>query len=83
METPAKYTADEISAIMEALEDEKEYGFILRAKGMVPSEDGTWTYFDYVPGESSVRTGSPQATGRFCVIGSKMQEEKLNQLFAK
>lgn len=69
-ETPASYTRDEISDILEALEDEKKYGFVLRAKGMVPAGDGTWVYFDYVPGESNVREGKPDVTGKFCVIGS-------------
>ena len=56
---------------------------VLRAKGMVQSPDGTWVYFDYVPGESNVRTGEPQVTGCICVIGSKIKEDKLKELFAK
>lgn len=80
-ETPASYTKDEISDILEALEDEKKYGFVLRAKGMVPAGDGTWVYFDYVPGESNVREGKPDVTGKFCVIGSKLNEAALAELF--
>ena len=80
-ETPASYTRDEISDILEALEDEKKYGFVLRAKGMVPAGDGTWVYFDYVPGERNVREGKPDVTGKFCVIGSKLNEAALAELF--
>ena len=83
METPAQYTVDEIKSIMEALEEEEQYGMILRAKGMVPAKDGTWIYFDYVPGESDVRAGKPDVTGKLCVIGSKLNEENLSKLFAK
>ena len=83
LETPAQYTMDEIRAIMEALEEEDQYGMILRAKGMVPSTDGTWIYFDYVPGESDVRAGKPDVTGKLCVIGSDLKEENLSNLFAK
>ena len=83
METPASYTKEDIAAILEALEDEKTYGFVLRAKGMVPAGDGTWVYFDYVPGESNVREGKPEYTGKFCVIGSKLQEANLAKLFEK
>lgn len=80
-ETPASYTKEEISHILEALEDEKKYGFVLRAKGMVPAGDGTWVYFDYVPGESNVREGKPDVTGKFCVIGSQLNEAALAELF--
>ena len=83
METPTKYSKDDIENILEELEDEKKYGFVLRAKGMVPSTEEGWVYFDYVPGESNVRAGSPEVTGRFCVIGSKLNEEALKQLFSK
>lgn len=75
------YTADKIAGILKAL-DSGEYGMILRAKGMVPAEDGTWIYFDYVPEESDIRTGKPQVTGKLCVIGSKLDEDKLAKLFA-
>lgn len=79
-ETPAVYTAEKIEAILKEL-DGGEYGMVLRAKGMVPAEDGTWIYFDYVPEESDIRTGKPQVTGKLCVIGSKLAEEKLEALF--
>ena len=83
METPAQYSQEEITAILEALEEEDTYGMILRAKGMVPAGDGTWTYFDYVPGEADVRAGKPDVTGKFCVIGSNLNEENLEKLFEK
>ncbi|MDD3206387.1 MAG: GTP-binding protein [Lachnospiraceae bacterium] len=83
LETPATYTKEEIITILEKIEDDKAYGFVLRSKGMVPAADGTWIYFDYVPGESEVRTGQPDVTGKICVIGSKLQEEHLKTLFQK
>ncbi len=79
-ETPRKYTAEKISEILEAL-DSGEYGQILRAKGMVPAEDGTWIYYDYVPEETDVRTGKPQVTGKICVIGAQLKTDKLSELF--
>ena len=82
MESPKTYTKSEVETILEALEDEKKYGFVLRAKGMVPqTESGEWIYFDYVPGEANVRVGKPDVTGKICVIGSKMNEEHLKELF--
>ena len=83
METPTAYTAEEIETILKKLEDEETYGIILRAKGMVPAGDGTWVNFDYVPGESNVRKGAAEVTGKICVIGSKLQEENLKKLFEK
>ena len=81
-ETHHSFTVEEIESILEALEDEKQYGFVLRAKGMVADKDGgEWIYFDYVPGETSVRRGKADVTGKLCVIGSKIQEEKLGELF--
>ena len=82
-ETPAKYTKAEIEGFLEALEDDDKYGMVLRAKGMVPAEDGTWIYFDYVPGESNVRAGAPDVTGKFCVIGASLKTDALNALFEK
>ncbi len=82
MESPAAYSRETIENILEELENEKKYGFVLRAKGMVPAGDGTWVYFDYVPGESNVREGKPDVTGKFCVIGSKLNEDALKELFA-
>ncbi len=83
METPAAYGKDEIEHILEELEKEGEYGFVLRAKGMVPGTEGGWVYFDYVPGESNVRGGKADVTGKFCVIGSKLKEDNLAKLFEK
>ena len=83
METPAAYNKEEIEKILEALSKEETYGIVLRAKGMVPSEKGGWIYFDYVPEESNVRDGKPDVTGKFCVIGSKLNEEALKALFEK
>lgn len=83
METPAAYTAEEIGRLLAELEHEDEYGLVLRAKGMVPAGDGTWVYFDYVPGECDIREGKPDVTGRICVIGSKLAEDNLKKLFAR
>ena len=80
-ETPAKYSKEELADILHKLSEETEYGMILRAKGMLPTQDGEWMYFDLVPGEYEIRTGSPDYTGRICVIGSQLQEEKLMELF--
>ncbi|MBQ7955476.1 MAG: GTP-binding protein [Lachnospiraceae bacterium] len=80
-ETPTVYTQAQIAEILDKLGDDEEYGFVLRAKGMVPAADGTWIYFDYVPQECDIRTGKPEVTGKICVIGSKLQEEKLAALF--
>lgn len=82
LETPAVYTKEEISHILEEL-DKEEYGQVLRAKGMVAGSDGGWIYFDFVPGESNVRDGKPGVTGKFCVIGAELKEEKLAALFRK
>ena len=83
METPAAYSSEEIEKILAKLEKEDVYGFVLRAKGMVPSGKDGWVYFDYVPGESNVRLGKADVTGKFCVIGSKLKEDKLKELFGK
>ena len=81
-ETPRKYTKEEVETILKALAAENnEYGIILRAKGMLPSQDGTWIYFDMVPEEYEIREGQPEYTGRLCVIGSKIDEAKLEKLF--
>ena len=83
LETPTLYSKEEIEHILSELDKEEEYGIVLRAKGMVPSTDGGWIYFDYVPEESNVRSGKPDVTGKFCVIGSKLKEDKLAELFRK
>lgn len=80
-ETAKTYTEEEIRTILEALSDAEEYGMILRAKGMVEGRNGGWVYFDMVPGEADVREGSPEYTGRICVIGSKLKESSLEKLF--
>ena len=81
METPAVYTREEIGHILQELDKEEEYGLVLRAKGMVENADGGWIYFDYVPQESNVRDGKPVVTGKFCVIGAGLKEDKLAELF--
>ncbi len=83
METPAHYDMDEINRILTELDNEERYGLVLRAKGMVAGEGNTWIYFDYVPEEQNVREGKPDVTGKFCVIGSKLNEEHLKELFSK
>ncbi len=83
LETPAAYEKAEIKHILAELDKEEVYGIVLRAKGMVPASDGGWIYFDYVPEESNVRDGKPDVTGKFCVIGSKLNEDKLTELFKK
>ncbi len=83
METPAHYSMDEITHILTELDREEQYGIVLRAKGMVAGEGNAWVYFDYVPEEQNVREGKPDVTGKFCVIGSKLNEEHLKELFEK
>ena len=80
METPKTFTAQGIEHILEEL-DSGEYGKILRAKGIVNGADGAWIEFDYVPEEHEIRAGHPDYTGRLCVIGSNLKEEKLAELF--
>ncbi|MBQ8140238.1 MAG: GTP-binding protein [Clostridia bacterium] len=80
-ETVKKYSAEEIADILEKLEDERLYGYILRAKGIVQSKDGRWIHYDYVPGEPDVRYGSSAVTGKICVIGSQINEGALEELF--
>ena len=80
-ETIQTYTKEEISNILKTLESDSSYGTILRAKGMVAGADGEWIYFDMVPKEHEVRTGAAEYTGRICVIGSKLDEHKLEELF--
>ncbi len=83
METPAVYSREEIEHILAELDREEIYGMVLRAKGMVPSAVGGWIYFDYVPEESNIRSGKPDVTGKFCVIGSQLKEDKLAELFRR
>ena len=79
-ETARKYTEAELNFALESL-DSGELGAVLRAKGIVPGTEGQWFHFDYVPGEHQVRTGTADVTGRLCVIGSKLDEKALDQLF--
>ena len=82
VETPKKYTEDELKAILAALDDEAAYGVVLRAKGIVDTADGgQWLHFDHVPGEAEVRRGPAGVTGRLCVIGSELKEDALGALF--
>ncbi|HJD42243.1 MAG TPA: GTP-binding protein [Candidatus Mediterraneibacter quadrami] len=80
-ETIHKYTKEQIGGILKALESDPSYGNVLRAKGMVAGEGGEWIYFDMVPEEHEVRTGAPEYTGRICVIGAQLDEDKLAGLF--
>jgi len=80
-ETPHKYERETMREILNKLANTEEYGVILRAKGMVPATDGTWIYFDLTPGEFELREGTPDYTGRICVIGSKIKEDALEVLF--
>ena len=80
-ETIHTYTKEQISDILRTLEEDHSYGNVLRAKGMVAGADGEWIYFDMVPGEHEVRAGAPEYTGRICVIGAELAEEKLAELF--
>ena len=80
-ETPRTYERDELETILKQLNEEECYGKVLRAKGMVKSNDDTWLYFDFVPEEYEIRVGAASYTGRFCVIGSQLQEEALAKLF--
>ena len=81
-ETPRTYSAAEIKEILEKLEEEHTYGMVLRAKGMVQNkENSQWIYFDYVPGEVSIREGKADVTGKLCVIGSGLNETGLQELF--
>lgn len=79
-ETPRKFTEQELEEILQKL-GTGEYGSILRAKGIIPNNDGGWIHFDYVPGEKSVRQGGAEYTGLYCVIGTELKEEKLHELF--
>ncbi len=81
VETAKKFTKEGISAILDELCDETRFGFVLRSKGIVEGDDGSWIHFDYVPGETDIRTGSAGLIGRICVIGSKLNEAEIAALF--
>ena len=80
IETVRKFGEDEIAEALEELIDETKYGMVLRAKGIIPCTDGTWIHFDYVPGESEIRRGSADYTGRLCVIGAKLNKDAIRSL---
>lgn len=80
-ETSNKYDKEALDAILKKLANTNEYGSILRAKGMLPANDGTWMYFDLVPEEYEIREGNPDYTGRICVIGAELKEDALKELF--
>ena len=80
VETTRKFTQEEILAALENL-DSGKYGMVLRAKGIVAAQDGSWLYFDYVPGECDIRSGSASTIGKLCVIGSKLDEQAIIELF--
>lgn len=80
-ETPKKYTKEDLEEILKKLADTTEYGVVLRAKGIIPSQDGSWINFDLVPGEYDIRQGEPDVTGRLCVIGTELKEDEIGKLF--
>ena len=82
LETTHKFTKEEIEEKLSKLDDADTYGLVVRCKGIVDGKDGQWLHFDYVPGETNVRTGTAMVMGRLCVIGSKLNEAALRQLFA-
>ncbi len=83
METPNKYTAEEVENILKKLDDNETFGIVLRSKGMLPSANGTWIHFDYVPGQPQVRTGAADVTGKICVIGSQLNQDALEKLWKR
>ncbi len=80
-ETPKKYAKAELEDILEQLSESDDFGYVLRAKGIIPSPEGVWYHFDLTPGEFEIREGAADVTGRLCVIGSKLDEEKITKLF--
>ena len=81
IETARKFTAEQISKILNQFSESDEYGMVLRSKGVLASQDGEWIYFDYVPGEPDIRRGAPDVIGRICVIGANLNEHKIEELF--
>lgn len=80
-ETPKTFEEVELSSMLDALEDTERFGFIVRAKGYVPTADGAWLHFDYTPGEKEIRHGAANVTGRLCVIGAGLKEDAVKELF--
>ncbi len=81
-ETTAEYEKDKLNNILAKLDDDAQFGKVLRAKGMVHASAGGWLHFDYVPGEFEVREGAAEVTGKICVIGSELKEDNLQNLFS-
>ncbi|EHI99376.1 cobalamin synthesis protein P47K [Clostridium sp. DL-VIII] len=81
IETPRKYSKTELDEILKTLADSSEYGIILRAKGIISCSEGGWINFDLVPGEYEIREGKPDYTGRLCVIGTKLDKARIEELF--
>ena len=80
-ETAKKFTAGELESSLKALDNQAEYGIVLRAKGIVDGADGSWLHFDYTPGEINIRTGAAGVTGRLCVIGALLNKSAVEALF--
>ena len=80
-ETHHKYTDDEVQEVLERMANSQAFGMVLRAKGMIQATDGTWIYFDLVPGEYEIRKGEPEVTGRLCVIGTELKTEEIERAF--
>ena len=83
METPAKYSKEELSEMLSRLTEEELFGTVLRTKGVVADKDGGWLEFDYVPGETEIRKAQADVTGKFCVIGAELNEDNLEKLFRR
>ena len=81
IETAKKFTKAELGIVLKALGDSDIYGVVIRSKGIVEGDNGEWIHFDYVPGEPDVRSGSADVIGKICVIGSKLDREKIKKLF--
>ncbi len=80
-ETTRRYTREWLAERLAALEDAERFGFIVRAKGYVAAQDGGWLYFDYTPGETEIRDGAANVSGRVCVIGAGLKEGAVKELF--
>ena len=81
METPHRYSEEKIASLIKALEDQDQYGFVLRAKGILQDENGVWHEFDHVPEETEIREASADVTGKIVIIGADLKEENLEKLF--
>lgn len=81
VETPHKFTREELNTALSELSESDRHGMILRAKGIVPASEGGWLHFDMTPGEYEIREGAADVTGRICVIGSKLKKEEIAALF--